>query len=169
PQHKREYINGETWLLFGQHITLKIDSAHTSSTQFIAETQELRITVGSRVRNTQQFIKKKVETWYKEIATEYLNTTLPTLAEAMNVQYQSINIRDYKARWGSCSASANLSFNWRIFMAPAPVIDSVIVHELAHITHFNHSKKFWDLVYLHCPDYQKQHAWLKENQYLLQA
>ncbi len=169
PQHKREYINGETWLLFGQHITLKIDSAHTSSTQFIAETQELRITVGSRVRNTQQFIKKKVEAWYKEIATEYLNTTLPTLAEAMNVQYQSINIRDYKARWGSCSASANLSFNWRIFMAPTPVIDSVIVHELAHITHFNHSKKFWDLVYLHCPDYQKQHAWLKENQYFLQA
>ena len=169
-QHiNREYTDGEVWLLFGQNITLRIGSGNTSNTEYSPEKKELLITVGSRVRNTQSFIKKNLEDWYKEVAAEYLTAAVPALAGLMNVKHQDINVRDYKARWGSCSASANLSFNWRIFMAPTPVINSVIVHELAHIKHFNHSKKFWNLVYLHCPDYKKQHVWLKENQYLLQA
>lgn len=165
----REYIDGETWLLFGQNITLRTATGKTSNTLYNPEMQELTIIIGSRVKHTRTFVKQQMHSWYKEMALDYLETRVPKLANEMQLDYKNINARDYKARWGSCSSTGNLSFNWRIFMAPTTVIDSVIVHELAHIKHFNHSKQFWNLVYSNCPEYKKQHAWLKKHQYQLQA
>lgn len=169
-QHiNREYIDGETWLLFGDKIILRTVSGKSSEALYNPETQELTIVIGSRVKNVQIFVKRQIEIWYKDTALEYLESRVPVLANEMNLSYKSIAVRDYKARWGSCSSTGNLSFNWRIFMGPTAVIDSVIVHELAHIRHFNHSKQFWKVVYSICPEYKTQHAWLKDKQYFLQA
>ena len=168
-QLDRDYIDGELWLLFGQDIILRIASGKSSRAHYNENAKELHITIGSQVRKRQEFIKQKVKSWYKQTALDYLNSQVPVLAKTMQLNYSHIQVRDYKARWGSCSSNGKLSFNWRIFMAPPEVIDSVIIHELAHIKHFNHSKQFWNLVYATCPDYQKQHAWLKKHQYYLQA
>ena len=165
----REYTDGESHLLFGQNITLRVISDKSSSTNYLPEVKELTIAIGPRVKKEHAFIRQQVYSWYKKTALEYLESRVPALAQAMQLSYKSIQVRDYKARWGSCSSAGNLSFNWRIFMAPAEVIDSVIVHELAHTKHFNHSKQFWNLVYANCPDYKNRHAWLKENQYRLNA
>lgn len=77
--------------------------------------------------------------------------------------YSSITIRDQKTRWGSCSSRGTLSFNWRLMLAPLNILDYVIVHELCHLTHMNHSKDFWNCVETILPDYKERRKWLKEH------
>ena len=84
-------------------------------------------------------------------------------AEKMQVEYGRITIREQKTRWGSCSAKGNLNFNWRLLLAPEEALDYVVVHELAHRRHMNHSKAFYQVVSEVMPDYRKQQRWLKEN------
>lgn len=84
-------------------------------------------------------------------------------ARQMKVDYGTVTIRGQKTRWGSCSAKGNLNFNWKLMLAPEPVLDYVVVHELAHRKQMNHSKAFYQAVAEIMPDYQKQQQWLKEN------
>ena len=77
--------------------------------------------------------------------------------------YTSITVRDQKSRWGSCSSRGTLSFNYRLIFAPPAVLDYVVVHELCHLTHMNHSKDFWNMVASVMPDYKVYKKWLKEH------
>lgn len=77
--------------------------------------------------------------------------------------YTSVTIRDQKTRWGSCSSRGTLSFNYRLIFAPPAVLDYVVVHELCHLTHMNHSRDFWNLVGSVMPDYKTHRRWLKEH------
>lgn len=78
-----------------------------------------------------------------------------------------IRIRSYRSRWGTCSAHNQITYNWRIIMAPIEVIDYLIIHELCHIVRKNHSKKFYSLVESLNPNYKQNRKWLKENSHLL--
>ena len=84
-------------------------------------------------------------------------------AEKTGVTYGRITLRQQKTRWGSCSANGNLNFNWLLILAPAPVLDYVVVHELCHRKEMNHSQAFWKEVEAVLPDYREQKKWLKEN------
>ncbi|MDE5589484.1 MAG: M48 family metallopeptidase [Acetatifactor sp.] len=77
--------------------------------------------------------------------------------------YTSVTIRDQKTRWGSCSSRGTLSFNYRLIFAPPTVLDYVVVHELCHLTHMNHSKEFWNMVGSVMPDYKTHKKWLREH------
>ena len=77
--------------------------------------------------------------------------------------YEKITIRNQKTRWGICSQTGTLSFNYRLMMAPPEVIDYVIVHELCHLTSMNHSKAFWNKVAGILPDYIQRKQWLKAH------
>ena len=77
--------------------------------------------------------------------------------------YSSITVRDQKTRWGSCSSRGTLSFNYRLIFAPPAVLDYVVIHELCHLTHMNHSKDFWNMVSSVMPDYKIHRKWLKER------
>jgi predicted metal-dependent hydrolase len=74
-----------------------------------------------------------------------------------------LRISSARTRWGSCSRQGTLSFTWRLVMAPEEVIDYVVVHELCHLRHLNHSKAFWGLVEGILPDYKVRRAWLKRH------
>ena len=74
-----------------------------------------------------------------------------------------VAIREQKTRWGSCSGKGNLNFNWKLIMAPPPVLDYVVIHELCHLWEFNHSPKFWSLVERQMPEYRVWKKWLKEH------
>ncbi len=84
-------------------------------------------------------------------------------AEIMKVDFGRITIRCQKTRWGSCSAKGNLNFNCLLMLAPSDIRDYVIIHELAHRKHMNHSKNFWKEVEIMIPDYKEKRKWLNTN------
>lgn len=90
-------------------------------------------------------------------------------APLIGVTYGRITIRNQRTRWGSCSSKGNLNFNCLLMLAPAEVLDSVVVHELCHRKEMNHSEKFYAEVLRVFPDYWKWNQWLKENGGLLMA
>lgn len=106
--------------------------------------------------------------WYINSSREVINKRLIYYRRIINVSYNAVKIKDQRSRWGSCSDKRNLNFNWRLIMMPQQVMDYVIIHELCHLKHLNHSKDFWNMVYRYMPDYKKSIEWLKENAELLQ-
>ena len=84
-------------------------------------------------------------------------------APLVGVDYGRITIRHQRTRWGSCSSNKTLSFSWRIMLAPPRVTDYVVIHEVCHLRHMNHSKEFWNMVESLDPDYKEHRRWLKEN------
>lgn len=75
--------------------------------------------------------------------------------EVYNFEFRRIGIKQLKSRWGSCSSDSNLSFNYKLLFLPEQIQDLIIVHELCHLRERNHSKAFWDLVYLTQPDFKR--------------
>lgn len=96
-------------------------------------------------------------------ALEYIPKRVTYYAEKIGVTYGKITIRNQKTRWGSCSSKGNLNFNCLLMLAPPETIDSVVVHELCHRKHMDHSPAFYKEVYKAYPDYEKHHHWLKEH------
>ena len=88
-------------------------------------------------------------------------------APLVGVTYGRITIRNQKTKWGSCSGKGNLNFNCLLMLAPAATLDSVVVHELCHLKHMDHSPAFYAEVRRVMPDYDKHHAWLKANGHTL--
>jgi predicted metal-dependent hydrolase len=84
-------------------------------------------------------------------------------AMALGVRYRRIMLRDQRSRWGSCSTTGTLSFNWRLVLAPHDVLDYVVVHEVCHLVEHNHSKSFWSLVAKRRPGYLEPKQWLDEH------
>jgi len=109
-------------------------------------------------------VKKQLELWFKAQAQQYIPARLEHWSAVTGLNYKSYKIRQYKARWGSCNSRAELSFNSLLMMAPDWVIDYVIVHELCHLQHLNHSPAFWQLVAGFYPQYALAKQWLKHNQ-----
>lgn len=101
---------------------------------------------------------------YRLLAKRYLTERTIEIARQMSVVPTAIKINDARTRWGSCSAKKNINFSWRLIQASDDVIDYVIVHELAHITEMNHSKRFWTVVENFYPNYTEQKRKLKELQ-----
>lgn len=107
--------------------------------------------------------KESIESWYRKQARAYLAGRVLHFAEKHGLQYRDIRITSALTRWGSCSGQNNLNFPWRLMMAPKETIDYVVVHELAHTVHKNHSVKFWSLVGSIIPDWKTHRAHLREN------
>jgi len=105
--------------------------------------------------------------WYKEKAHKVISERVEWHAKNNQFTYNKIRITNAKKRWGSCSPLGNLNFSWRLIMAPLPIIDYVVVHELVHLEEKNHAKTFWSKVKILMPDYEKHKKWLKKNGYLL--
>jgi len=88
-------------------------------------------------------------------------------AEKLGVTYGRITVRNQRTKWGSCTSKGNLNFNCLLMAAPPEVLDSVVVHELCHRLHMNHSKEFYSAIYRVFPEYDKWNKWLKDNGGLL--
>ena len=81
----------------------------------------------------------------------------------MNVSPLSVDVKDYKSRWGGCHFDGRIYYNWKIIIAPHSIVDYVVVHELCHLVYDDHSMKFWKLLGSVLPDYGKRKEWLKNN------
>jgi predicted metal-dependent hydrolase len=105
----------------------------------------------ARLRTVMRIPRKDV-TLLKKQALDLAESRCAHFARIYGLTYKKISIRAQKSRWGSCSAVGNVSFNYKIAVLPAEMIDYIIVHEICHLAEMNHSKRFWKLVAQTVPD-----------------
>lgn len=105
----------------------------------------------------------RLEAFLKSSARDKLAAASDHYCAKLGRGYQRISLRDTRSRWGSCSSQGNLSYSWRLIMAPEDVLDYVAAHEVAHLQHMDHSSAFWNLVEDLCPSYRTPRTWLREN------
>ena len=162
PHKPKEWVNGETFTYLGRNYRLKL-TTDTDVTKLkngylcVPHQPELP----QQERNTA--VKASLTDWYITQANKKLQQKTDHYAHILGVQPTAMRVKNYKARWGSCSATGDISYNWRIIMAPRRVVDYVVVHELAHLVEHNHSPNYWKHVENVIPDCRTQREWLKHN------
>jgi predicted metal-dependent hydrolase len=104
-----------------------------------------------------------LERWYRRAARAEIGPRADRAAVAVGGTVRRLTIRAQRTRWGSCSPEGALSFNWRLLLAPEPVLDYVVWHEACHLRIADHSNRFWSLVEQHCPDWRAHARWLRRN------
>ncbi len=104
-----------------------------------------------------------IERWYRRAARNEIQPRLDEAVAALGRSYASLTIREQRTRWGSCSATGTMSFNWRLLLAPEEVLDYVVWHEACHLVVLDHSPRFWALVERHVPGYREPRKWLRRH------
>mgnify|MGYP000008695858 FL=1 len=160
---KKEYVNGEEFLFLGETYNLKISVGNQYSIKI--EDSFLMVIVKD-VQNISK-IKRLIRKWLHDQSASYFNKETFYFAEKNKLNLHSVKVREYRARWGSCSTNGDISFNWRLIMAPPHIIEYVIIHELMHIKEHNHSSRFWDLVKSQYPNIKDAKQWLIYNGHTL--
>jgi predicted metal-dependent hydrolase len=102
-----------------------------------------------------------VERWYRRRARAEIAPRLDETCARTGNAYARLSIRGQRTRWASCAASGDMSFNWRLLLAPEPVLDAVVWHEVCHLEVPDHSPRFWALLEARCPDYRSHQRWLR--------
>ncbi|MBT4440439.1 MAG: M48 family metallopeptidase [Elusimicrobiaceae bacterium] len=115
------------------------------------------------LKDNTQNPSKIVETWLREKANEILKQKIDVFAQKMELEYNRLVIKDQKTVWGSCSEKSNINLSYRLIKMPENVIDYLVLHELAHLVHLNHSSDYWDIVEKYCPDHKRFRKWLNNN------
>ncbi len=143
---------------------VKIEVIHEAARTTRAHVAEGRETLLARVpAGSRGTPRSWVEPWMKAQARKEIEEVVRQQAARMNLSVRSITIRDQRTRWGSCSSKGTLSFNWRLIMAPPSVLEYVVIHELSHLRHPNHSAAFWNVVAHYAPNYKTLRQWLRKN------
>jgi predicted metal-dependent hydrolase len=101
--------------------------------------------------------------WMTLKALKVISAKVEYWSALIKVEYNRITVRDQRSRWGSCSQLHNLNFNWRLIMVPEEVLDYVVIHELCHLKEMNHSKAFWQIVSVYCPQWREHRRWLNQH------
>ena len=105
----------------------------------------------------------RVAVWLREQARAACAAGVDRHTARLRIPAGRITLRDPRSRWGSCTASGDLMFSWRLIMAPVAVLDYVVAHEVAHLAEMNHSPKFWAVVRRLCPDDRGPRDWLRQH------
>ena len=153
----RTFVNGQGFLYLGRSYRLKI----------VEEQDEpLRLLNGyfSLSRNSlNEHTDEVFKLFYRERGLDLIPSRVGQFQKSMGVSTGRVQIRELGNRWGSCSQTGNLNFHWKCLMAPLSVIDYIVVHELVHLKHPNHSTAFWSEVEKIMPDYADRKEWLRVN------
>jgi predicted metal-dependent hydrolase len=112
-------------------------------------------------------LRDAVERWYRRQARIEVAPRLDAVTARAGTGYSSLQIRGQRTRWASCSSSGAMSFNWRLLLAPAEILDYVVEHEVAHLEVQDHSDRFWSLLASRCPDWRQHERWLRRHGHAL--
>lgn len=157
-------------LVFGEILPIQYtENARQTEMVLLKEQGQTTLICHQKHAKLPGLVKTLLVEWLFEQIHQYLAFHLPVFAQQIQVtdKFAGFRVKDYKARWGSCYPDGRLQFNWRLVMMPKPVIDYVIIHELCHLIHMNHSKAFWAEVVKYCPDYSQHKQWLKKEGHFL--
>jgi len=141
-----------------------IDSSISKAMMQIEEDQCIFIVKDTPTHTT---LKQLRDDYYKTQCAKVITPIIETSAQMIQLYPQKITYRHNKSRWGSCSTQNNISLNTRLMMLPQELIRYIIIHELSHIIHKNHSQNFWELVQKYEPDYKKKRRLIRPYEKLL--
>ncbi|MGK9203089.1 MULTISPECIES: M48 family metallopeptidase [Sinorhizobium] len=122
-----------------------------------------------RVGGAEEHLRRRIADYLKKEARSELERLVAVYAGRTGSRARSLSLKDTRSRWGSCSAEGDLSFSWRIAMAPPKVIAYLAAHEVAHLQEMNHGPRFWALCESLCPETKDARHWLKRNGTMLHA
>ncbi|KKG06143.1 M48 family metallopeptidase [Methanosarcina mazei] len=152
---KREHVNGQSYSYLGRNYYLQY-SREVNDIEF--KGRYFFAPEGSEAK-----MNDLLKEFYRKNGYKFIVPRVYKYAEMMGLKIEEVSILELKNRWASCSVKKpKVNFHWKIMMAPASVIDYLIVHELAHFKHKRHNAEFWNEVDKIMPSYQKQVDWLKE-------
>ena len=158
----KEFVSGEAVTYLGKNYRLKILKGDYPSVRM--HRGYLEVTTLKDDTDPRTSIRLLLTDWYKSHAEKRLIEKTQRFSKVIGAEPKSICVKDYKSRWGSCSAQGDVSYNWRIVLAPHSIVDYVVVHELCHMLEHNHSSKYWKHVERHVPKWRECREWLKHNE-----
>ncbi len=158
---EKDYTNGDKILYRGKEYIIKIINTVGINKSTI-EIKENEIIVVRKIKEKKKTRELLLE-WYKNNTRSLVKERIAYYMPQINKPIGTIRIKSQRKRWGSCSSKGNLNFNWKIVMMPDEMSDYIIVHELCHLKHLNHSRHFWESVERILPDYKVRECWIKEN------
>ena len=161
----RKIMEGVSFPYLGIEKPLKIQTGEYKKLQFLFTEQSLLCQKPQHIEHNESDMKKALLHCYKLAGQKWLLKRVEYWSQQMQLYPQKVSVRSQKTRWGSCNAMGHISLNWRLLAAPLPVMDYVVIHELAHLQHHNHSKAFWDLVAKYDGHYKYNRQWLREQQW----
>lgn len=159
PSSARPVSDGDAILYLGHKLTVRVVKSGDAAICLDITRQRLV----AFLPPGKDLLRLALEQWYRAEAGYKIGQLTAAQSRLMGLSFNRITLKGQKTVWGSCSRKRNLNFNWRLMMAPEPVIIYVIVHELAHLKYMNHSKKFWLLVEQYCPDWREHRTWLRKH------
>lgn len=160
----QKYIDGAEVLYLGKPYPLKIVTSQVSPLLLHDGIFHLSAEYSSESKARAAFLA-----FYRENGIHVIGPRVAHFQKMMGVAAQKIRMSNAKMRWASCSSKGNLNFAWKCLMLPTSVLDYVVVHELAHLIHMNHSKSFWSEVEKVLPHYKQAYQWLRTHGAALEA
>ena len=159
----KEYVNGESFTYLGRNYRLKCVKSATGDVKLKNGYLNVPVADAMREEKLTGFLRTSLEQWYLSKALEKLKEKTKRYSEILGVKPISVSIIEYKSRWGSCSTNGEVTYNWRIIIAPHHIVDYIVVHELCHLLEHNHGPKYWKHVESVVPDYRICREWLKTH------
>jgi predicted metal-dependent hydrolase len=129
---------------------------HGSKIQLFSRAQQQEVALVGNIED-KALCRKGLKHWVKKMAQAYLHSRLKTVSQTTQLDYQSLSVRSQRSRWGSCSTDKKINLNYKIIFLPENLADHILIHELCHTVHMDHSAKFWRLVAAFDPNW-KQHS-----------
>jgi len=164
---EKEFMTGEKLPYLGRRYRLEVNPAEISIVEVKLYQGKFIIDYPVEFTDKKEKRREEIRTalieWYREHAKEKINERVDKYKVKLDVEPNNVVVKKQKKRWGSCSSKNNLNFNWKTIMAPMSIVDYLVVHELAHLIHDNHSRDFWATVAAIIPDIKEKKEWLKVN------
>lgn len=157
----KEFVSGETLMYLGKNYQLLVVDEEVDGIEF---DQRFKISKANQPKANELFKK-----WYLSQALKKIEPLATKYAKSLGVEYNQFKTSEMKYRWGSCTPANNIIFNWRIIKAPMYVLEYLVAHELVHLIEDNHTPRFWNILSIQVPNYEKAKNWLKKNGQLLEV
>lgn len=159
---------GTRLLLRGEPVALEIEPGDVSRGRVVpGETLRIEVPRGLTSEEREATVGWTVRRWLKGEARADAERVIARYGPEHGLVPRGLRIKDHKYLWGSCTARGVVNLNWRLVLAPPPVLEYVVVHELCHLRVPNHQRPFWRLVGRILPDFERERRWLKDNGALL--
>jgi predicted metal-dependent hydrolase len=163
PHRSKELVSGESFPYLGRNYRLKIQEGHQVGVCLSGGYLKTTVRPSEQGEQRESRIQQYLQNWYRSSALERLQEKTNRYAQQIGVSPAGVSVRNFKSRWGSCDKQGQVVFNWNIIKAPHAIADYVVIHELCHLIHPNHSKDFWQVVGRHDAAYPEHRQWLKEK------